>query len=345
MKTFSKISIGLLSLIALSIFSCKKELAPLPVSAKLTSLPSSDYGRVTTIFTGISFPEGIATDAAGNLYVGEEQKGRIVKITPGGIETVIAEGFGRLGSIIIGIKGVAMGPDSNLYVSANLDNTIRKVTLSGVVTIIAGISQISGHIDGPIAQATFYDSFGVAVDAKGNIYVADALNNSVRVVTKCDSVYTLAGHGEGGSKNGPGATATFSGLGGIAVDHHGNVYVSDFNVIRKITPDRTVSTFAGSGAIGSANGVGTAASFHYPYGLVFDSADNLYVADHGGNLIRKITPDGTVSTLAGSGAEGSADGIGASATFNSPAYLAVDRSDNLYVDDEGNGSIRKIVTK
>jgi hypothetical protein len=353
MKTLSKLSIGLLSLIALSICSCKKELAPLPVSAKLTSLPSSDYSRVTTVFTGLTHPTGLTFDAAHNLYVidiGLNQVG-IYKITPAGVKTLLAGGPGVGSNDGTGaaahfdtLDGITFGRDSALYVADQVHQTIRKITLTGVVTTIAGLNGVTGHQDGPVAKATFFYPIGIKSDAKGNLYVADFYNQRVRVVTFCDTVYTLAGSGAQGFTNGPGATATFYHPWDVAVDHNFNAYEIDANrVIRKITPDGTVSTFAGSGAEGSTDGVGTAASFSFLISLVFDSSGNLYVADF--SRIRKITPDGVVSTLAGSDILGSANGVGTAATFSGHEFLAVDRSDNLYVSDFGNGSIRKIVTK
>jgi hypothetical protein len=353
MKTLSKISIGLLSLLTLSIVSCKKDLTPLSASPKLTSLPSSDYGRVTTVFTGLTHPKGLAIDAANNFYVidmGSYQVG-IYKITPAGVKTLLAGGPGIGSNDGIGaaahfntLDGITFGPDSALYVADEVHQTIRKITLTGVVTTIAGLSGVRGHHDGPAAYATFNGPIGIKSDAKGNLYVADFDNNKIRVVTFCDTVYTLAGSGAQGFTNGPGATATFYYPLDVAIDHNFNVYVVDGNrVIRKITPDGTVSTFAGSGVLGSADGVGTAASFDFIFSMVFDSSGNLYATDI--TKVRKITPDGVVSTLAGSDIRGSADGVGTAASFSSPLYTAVDRDNNLYVSDFGNGSIRKIVTK
>ena len=158
---------------------------------------------------------------------------------------------------------------------------------------------------------------------------------------------TFAGQpGVAGSADGPGAQAQFRLPNSLAVDLSGNIFVADTgnNTIRKITPDGTVSTFAGvAGSHGSADGSGTAARFWAPFGVAVDTNGNVYAADTGNNIIRKITPDGLVTTLAGqSGQPGNADGPGATAQFRNPWNLAVDDSGDVFVADLSNGSIRKI---
>jgi sugar lactone lactonase YvrE len=162
-------------------------------------------------------------------------------------------------------------------------------------------------------------------------------------------VTTFAGSETAGTADGVGTAASFSYLGGIAVDAAGNVYVSDSgnHKIRKITPTGVVTTLVGGGGSGyngsgSADGTGTAANFNTPGGVAVDSIGNIYVADSGNHKIRKITPAGVVTTLAGSGAAGSANGTGASASFRSPSSVAVDASGNVYVADIGNNKIRII---
>jgi sugar lactone lactonase YvrE len=158
--------------------------------------------------------------------------------------------------------------------------------------------------------------------------------------------YTLAGNGAVGSGNGPALTASFNQPFGIAVDGVGNIYISDTynNIIRKMTPDGTVALLAGSGAAGSADGQGTAASFNQPAGIAVDLAGNLYVADQGNSKIRKITPGGLVSTYAGNGTIGNVNGNANLSTFYFPQGVAVDVIGNVYVADTYNQEIRKIST-
>jgi streptogramin lyase len=211
------------------------------------------------------------------------------------------------------------------------------------VSTLAG-SGTAGFTNGAGAGASFYGPYGVAVDTAGDVYVADLNNNAIRKITPAGVVTTLAGTGAAGYTNGPGTSATFRGPYGVAVDSAGNVYVADTgnNVIREITPAGVVSTFAGTGSTGFANGPGSSATFEQPIGVAVDSVGNVYVADGGNNAIREITPAGVVSTLAGTGAAGFANGPGSAATFSDPTYLAVDGAGNVYVSDSNNYIIRKI---
>ncbi len=211
-------------------------------------------------------------------------------------------------------------------------------------TTFAGVAP--GSADGTGSAARFFLPYGVAVDSVGNVYVADTFNDTVRKITPAGVVSTLAGSpGVVGFADGTGSAAHLSYPSGVAVDSADNVYVADSrnNTIRKITPAGVVSTLAGQGITGSADGTGRAAQFSYPSGVAVDSADNVYVADTSNNTIRKITPAGVVSTLAGSpGVVGSADGTGNAARFYQPSGVAVDSAGNIYVADTGNHTIRKI---
>jgi formylglycine-generating enzyme required for sulfatase activity len=244
--------------------------------------------------------------------------------------------------------GVAVDSSGNLYVADQENHRIRKVAPNGRVTTLAG-SGSAGFADGQGLGASFYYPTGVAVDSSGNIYVADFYNCRIRKITSGGLVSTLAGGGGKGPNgfgyaDGQGAVASFSGPTGVAVDNSGNVYVADSynNRIRKITASGTVSTLAGSGSAGFDDGQGTAASFKYPHGVAVDNADNIYVADSSNNNIRKITPTGIVSTLAGSRTGQGGFGEGANARFSSPKGIVADSIGNVYVADSSNNNIRKI---
>lgn len=200
----------------------------------------------------------------------------------------------------------------------------------GVVTTLAGST--SGYVDATGTAAQFNQPYGVAVDASGDVYVADMANGRIRKITPSGVVTTLTG--------------SFNNPTGVAVDVAGNIYVAEMNAqrIRKISSEGTVTILAGSGSLGYGDGTGTVAKFRQPYDVAVDRAGAVYVADTYNHCIRKITPSGVVTTLAGSGAAGFVDGAGVSAQFNSPRGVAVDTAGNVYVADTNNYRIRKITS-
>lgn len=242
---------------------------------------------------------------------------------------------------------VAVDASGTVYVADGGDHTVRKITAGGVVTTVAGSSGQAGSLDGAGSNARFVYPYAIATDGSGNLYVTDIGDHTVRKITAGGNVTTLAGRaGVAGSLDGTGPAASFSAPQGIAVDVAGNVYVGDTNnsTIRKIAPTGIVTTFAGVAAQpGTANGVGAAARFNFPFGLAVDAAGNVLVADHGNSAIRRITAGGTVTTLAGSaGVSGNLDGSSSAARFDHPAAVAVDASGNVYVSDTSNQTIRRI---
>ncbi|QTE45153.1 MULTISPECIES: gliding motility-associated C-terminal domain-containing protein [Mucilaginibacter] len=198
-------------------------------------------------------------------------------------------------------------------------------TIYGQVNTIAGSPTIS----------IFIKVTGVAVDAAGNVFVADWGDNTIFKLTPSGNLSKFAGHSFPGLADGQGVSAAFNAPDALVLDAAGNLYVSDQqnNVIRKITPGGLVSTFAGTDSEAGVNN---------PRGLAIDNAGNLYVADQGNNVIRKITAAGVVTTYAGNGTVGANNGPAASASFNTPTAVGLDAAGNLYVSDSGNSIIRKI---
>lgn len=295
-----------------------------------------------------NLPDGIAVDDSGYVYVADYYNNRIRKITPAGVVTTWA-GSGTAGfadgtstaAQFDGTFGMAVDPDGNVYVAEYNNHKIRKITPAGVVTTLAG-SGTAGSADGPGTAAQFNHPGGIAVDASGNVYVADTANNMVRKIMSNGVVTTLAGSTQFGSTDGVGPVAQFNAPNGVTVDASGNVYVADSlnHMIRKITSNGVVTTLAGSTTHGLTDGVGLAAQFLFPHGLTVDPSGNVYVSELGNHAIRKITPAGVVTKLAGSRNAGSADGIGAAAQFSNPWDVESDADGNLYVANDN--AIRKI---
>ncbi len=286
-----------------------------------------------------------------------------------------ANGFGNVASFSVPLA-VAADAAGNVYIADLGNNLIRKINVNGIVSTLAGTGA-AGAANGPGIDASFSAPNGVAVDAAGNVYVADYGNNLIRKITPDGGVTTLAGSGAPGAANGTGTAASFFGPVGIAADPAGNVYVADYgnNLIRKITPDKVVTTFAGADGAGYFNG---------PTGVVIGAGGNVYVADYGNDRIAQINTNGEMITLAhlyypsgltlgadgniyvslpkynqvwqinsedqavpfaGTGTSGSDNGLSSAASFFAPSGIAAGAAGNIYVADSGNNLIRKIVIK
>ena len=351
------------------------------------------------------YPNGVAVDSAGNLYVADSGNHTIREVTPVGTNWVVTTLAGLAGSAGTNDgtgsaarfnypAGVAVGTNGNVYVADTANHTIRVMTPVGtnwVVTTLAGRAGYSGNVNATGSNARFYLPFGlsvatngtvyvadegnctirkltpvgtqwvvttlasgfnwpasVAVDSAGNVYVADTDNHAIRKVTSGGAVTIMAGSSDSfGTNDGTGSAARFTFPCSVAVDTNGTVYVADSgnNTIRKVTPAAVVTTLAGLGGnnTGSVDGTGSSARFNGPGDMAVDTNGNVYVTDYLNNTIRKVTPGGVVTTLAGlAGHAGSANGTNSAARFNGPFGVAVDSAGNLYVTDWGNSTIRKV---
>ncbi len=291
-------------------------------------------------------PRDIAVDATGNVYVADFGNNKIRKITPTGMVSTFAgstsgtaEGQGTAAQFT-NTRAIAIDFSGNLYVADAGNNKIRKITPSGLVSTLAGGTV--GFADGQGTAAQFDSPTGIITDMSGNLYVADSDNDKIRKITPTGVVTTIAGSTRGFA-DGQGGLAQFNDPTGITLDSLGNLFVIDENThkIRKITPTGLVSTIAGS-TQGFTNGQGTASQFFLPFGITIDASGNLFVADASNHQIRKITPSGLVTTIAGS-SSGYQDGSGINAKFSNPNGLKVDANGDIIVVDKANHKIRKIV--
>jgi len=314
-------------------------------------VPANIYGQVTTFASGFDSPYNVVSDTSGNVFVSDYWLNKIYKVTPAGVVTIFAgsgiqESIDGIGEAAGFNRPLGMAVDllGNLYVADFFGNKIRKIFPTGEVTTYAG-SGAQGSSDGSSVSASFYEPTGVVVDLSNNVYVADRHNNKIRKIDTSGQVTTIAGSGIAGSSDGIGVTASLNSPNGIAIDKLGQyLYIADqFNhKIRKISLSGEVTTYAGNGSSGFADGVSSEASFNQPFGIALDGLGNVYVGDRLNNKIRKISTTGQVTTLAGSGTYGATDGIGVESSFYGPSGVSVDTYGNLYVGDVSNHKIRKI---
>jgi hypothetical protein len=323
----------------------------LSLSTAVTTLAGDSSGFANGTGTSASFrnPWGITTDGT-NLYVADKDNHLIRQIVIAtGVVTTVAGTADNGSSNGTGTAASFYEPlgittdETNLYVVDSKNSLIRKIVIStGVVTTLAGTGS-SGSSNGTGTSASFNQPSGITTDGT-NLFLAEHNNNLIRkIVISTGVVTTLAGTGSSGSANGTGTSASFNNPYGITTDGT-NLYVGDtFNhLIRQIVISTgVVTTLAGTGSSGSANGTGTSASFYKPYRITTDGT-NLYVGDTFNHLIRKIViSTGVVTTLAGTGSSGTANGTGTSASFNNPIGITTDGT-NLYVVDYGYSRIRQI---
>ena len=310
------------------------------------------------VAAGVSAPEDLAVDGAGNLYIADRGNHRVRRVDAAGIITTFAgtgeEGFSGDGGPAVGAllkrpSGVAVDGVGNLYIADSGNHRIRRVDAAGIITTIAG-SEGYGSIgdNGPAVEASLYYPYRVAVDGSGSVYIADSANHRIRRVDTTGTITTIAGTGEFGlgGDGGPAVAAQFrmSPPSGLAVDGSGNLYIVDgFNRrIRRVDPAGTITTIVGIGIGRFSEGEGPAseAVLIDPTDVALDGAGNLYISDW--NRIHRVDTRGTITTIAGTGISGFAGdgGPALEARLNRPAGIAADSSGNVYVADTDNHRIR-----
>ncbi len=319
---------------------------------------SGDGGAATS--AQIREPRSVEVDAAGNVYIADHGDHRIRKVdTNGNISTVAgtgAAGFSGDGGAAISAQlnnpdSVAVDASGNLFIADWRNHRIRKVDTNGRISTIAGTGAAGFSGDGGAAiSAQLSYPHGVAVDASGNLFIADSNNYRIRKIDTNGRISTIAGTGEIGFSGDGGAaiSAQFDYPHSVAVDASGNLFIVDWgnHRIRKVDTNGNISTVAGTGAAGFSGdgGAATSAQLNYPTGVAVDGAGNVYIADRDNHRIRKVDASGDISTVAGTGAAGfSGDGGAAiSAQINEPRGVDVDAAGNIYIADWNNHRIRKV---
>lgn len=302
-------------------------------------------------------PEGIAMDTEGNLFITEYRSSIVRKINAAGEVTLFAGKVNETGfkdgqdALFDRPHGAAVDKEGNVYVCDMKNHLIRKITKNGFVSTYAGTPKISGATDGPANMAQFNQPEDLAFDSKGNLYIADSYNFTIRKITKNGIVSTLAGTtGKGAYKNGPGSVALFNKPLGICVDVFDNLYIADADydgkepgncLVRKIDLSGRVSTYAGVPTQDRhKDGPKLKAHFNRPVGIEVDMHGNIYIADTEADLIRMITKNGEVITLGGQYLqELSQEGIGEGAAFFDPQSLVISSNGNLFITDTHNNKI------
>ncbi|MFJ9582423.1 NHL domain-containing protein [Streptomyces acidicola] len=310
----------------------------------------------------LNSPYGVVVDSTGTLYISEYNNHRVRKVTTDGkISTVAGAGSpgfsgdsGRASSAQLrNPREVAVDSAGAVYIADAGNHRVRKVAADGKISTVAGTGAAGSGGDGGLATAApLHGPFGVAVDSTGVLYIAECNGNRVRKVTTDGKISTVAGTGAAGfsGDNGRAASAQLKNPYAVAVDGADLLYIVDYgnHRVRKVSADGKISTVAGTGAAGFSgdNGAATSAQLHFPTGMVVDSSGTLYIADYSNHRVRKVTTDGKISTVAGTGAAGFSgdEGPAASAQLKNPFGVAVDCVDTLYIADHANHRIRKIAS-
>ena len=304
----------------------------------------------------LNFPEDVTVDQAGNLYIADTVDGRIRKVDTNGIITTVA-------GIVMGVApenngvatnaslnnpaGVTVDALGNLYIADAGNEIVREITPAGMIISVAGDGTNGYAGDGGLAtNASLNYPAGVTVDTAGNIFIADAGNNVIRKISPGGIITTVAGNGTNiyAGDNGPATNASLYFPQGVMMDPAGNLFIADSgnDVVRQVNTNGTITTVAGGGVL-TGNGVAaTKARLNYPAGVAMDAMGNLFIADYGNNVIRKVNTNGVITTVAGGGIL-SGNGIAATdASLNGPEGIAVDAYGNLFVATPGSNVVRKV---
>lgn len=322
---------------------------------------TGDGGTATA--ATLNDPNGLAVDAAGNLYISDQNNCVIRKVDTSGVITTIA-GNGTCGSTGSGVAattaelnhpaGLAIDSSGNLYVADTASSCVREIDTSGTITTFAGQLASGGYSgdNGPATSAQMQTPTGLAFDSAGDLYISDPGDSDVRMVNTSGTITTVAGNQTNGETGdgGPATAAELANPMGIAVDSSGDLFIADQggNRIRKVDTSGTITTYAGTGVSGSTGngGAATAAELGNPQWVSVDASGTLFIADQGSNSIRMVSPSGTIDKVVGgnwgSGGDGGPPGA---AQLENPSVVIVTGSEEMFISDDNYGTDKVRVVK
>lgn len=327
------------------------------VAGNGSSAYSGDGGSATA--AGLT-PAGVAVGRNGGIDIADANHHRvrqvmfdlfIATVAGNGTPSYSGDGGPATNAALSYPSAVAVDATGSLFIADYGNFRVRKVSPLGIITTVAGTGRLGYSGDGGKAtSAEIGIVFGLAVDAGGNVYIGDSGNGRVRKVDQSGIITTVAGNGTQGSAGdgGPATSASFFSIEGVAVDGGGSIYIVDHSGlrVRRVSPSGIITTVAGNGQYGYSGdgGPATSATFKYPEQVVVDDTGTLYITEPFGQRVRKVSPSGIITTVAGTGVEGySGDGsLATSASFRSPRGVAVGGGGDLYIGDSGNNRIRKV---
>jgi sugar lactone lactonase YvrE len=312
---------------------------------------SGDGGPATS--AQLNYPVAVAVDRSGNLFIADRQNNRIRMVSSNGVITTVtgsAPGYSGDGgpaasAQISDPRGVGVDTAGNVFIADSGNNRIRMMNAAGIITTIAGGTPGFGGDGGPATSAQLGLPVDVAIDGAGNIFIADRGNYRIRQINSSGIITSVAGKTDDG---GPASSAQLNYPNVVAADSVGNLFIADTDSqrVRKVTTTGMITTAAGNGTVGFSGDGGPAslAQLNYPAGVTADTNGNVFIADTRNNRIRKVTPRGMITTIAGNGKPGfGGDGGSASAAqLNAPSAVAVDQAGNIFLSDTSNQRIRKI---